>query len=239
MNEISTTQVYYAYFNESKDTIKAYKVIDAVFNIETMRYTLTLNIANEGVKTIVVAEWGFFLSPLDVVNDKKLFSLKNLSLYASYMYNFGNLVDTTIPYAKNFRTSLMKNGFVFNSEYKIVYYLFSGGVLGEKAQRMMSTDHIVHKMPCLLIGTYNLLTNELKGVQFNPKAFCPNTHCYKTKQECLDAQMPKVVEFGEQSQNDAEISFNFNVSIKAKDAKEAQRKFSLMVQMVTENVEQF
>ena len=51
--------------------------------------------------------------------------------------------------------------------------------------------------------------------------------------------MLKVVEFGEQSQNDAEISFNFNVSIKAKDAKEAQRKFSLMVQMVTENVKHF
>ena len=239
MNEISTTQVYYAYFNESKDTIKAYKVIDAVFNIETMRYTLTLNIANEGVKTIVVAEWGFFLSPLDVVNDKKLFSLKNLSLYASYRYNFGNLVDSTIPYAKKFRTSLMTKGFVFNSEYKIIYYLFSGGVIGKKAERIMSTDHIIDKMPCLLIGTYNLLTNELKGVQFNPKAFCPNTHCYKTKQECIDAQMPKVVEFGEQSQNDAEIVFNFNLNIKAKDAKEAQKKFSLMVQMVTENVEQF
>ena len=239
MNEISTTQVYYAYFNESKDAIKAYKVIDAVFNIETMRYTLTLNIASEGVKTIVVAEWGFFLSPLDIVNDKKLFSLKNLSLYASYRYNFGNLVDSTIPYAKNFRTSLMKNGFAFDSEYKIIYYFFSGGVLREKRERIMSTDHFVAKMPCLLIGTYNLLTNELKGVQFNPKAFWYITHCYKTKQECLNAQMPKVVEFGEQSQNDTEMVFNFNLNIKAKDAKEAQRKFSLMVQMVTENFEQF
>ena len=155
------------------------------------------------------------------------------------MYDFGNLVDSTIPYAKTSRTSLMKNGFVFTSEYKIIYYVSGGGVLGEKAQRIFSTDHIINKMPCLLIGTYNLLTNELKGVQFNPKAFCHNTHCYKTKQECLYAQMPKVVEFGEQSQNDAEISFNFNVSIKAKDAKEAQKKFSLMVQMVTENVEHF
>ena len=28
MKEISTTQVYYAYFNENKDAIKAYKVIE-------------------------------------------------------------------------------------------------------------------------------------------------------------------------------------------------------------------
>ena len=234
MNEISTTQVYYAYFNESKDTIKAYKVIDAVFNIETMRYTLTLNIASEGVKTIVVAEWGFFLSPLDVVNNKKLFSLKNLSLYASYRYNFGNLVDSTIPYAKKFRTSLMTNGFVFNSEYKIIYYVFSGGVLGQKRERIFSTDHIVNKTPCLLIGTYNLLTNELKGVQFNPKEFENNIPRYKTKQECLEVHMPKVVEFEEQPQNDVEMLFNVNVSIKAKDAKDAQRKLFLMLQMTNE-----
>ena len=141
-----------------------------------------------------------------------------------------------VPYTKEFRAALMKNGFVFDSEKNIRYYYFRCGVLETKSDDVYN---IYKTKTPLLVGTYNLLTNELKGVQFNPKAFCHNTHCYKTKQECLDAQMPKVVEFGEQSQNDAEISFNFNVSIKAKDAKEAQRKFSLMVQMVTENVEHF
>ena len=43
--------------------------------------------------------------------------------------------------------------------------------------------------------------------------------------------MPEVVEFGDNTPKDVEISFNFNVTIKAKDAKEAQRKLSLMLQM--------
>ena len=91
----------------------------------------------------------------------------------------------------------------------------------------------------MLVGTYNLLTNELKGVQFNPKAFCNNIRRYKTKQECLKAQMPKVVEFEEQPQNDVEILFNVNVSIKAKNANEAQRKLSLMLQITNEKFNNF
>ena len=83
MNEISTTQVYYAYFNANNDEIKAYKVIDAVFDIGKMCYTLTLNVAGEGVKTIVVETWKFYLSPLDVLNGKQSFDLMNLSRYAS------------------------------------------------------------------------------------------------------------------------------------------------------------
>ena len=122
MNEISTTQVYYAYFNESQDTIKAYKVIDVVFNIETMRYTLTLNIANEGVKTIVVEKWKFFLSPLDVINNKQSFGLMNLSLYVTALFDRG------VPYTKEFRAALMKNGFVFFFFLNLRYYYYSGGV---------------------------------------------------------------------------------------------------------------
>lgn len=227
MNEISTTQVYYAYFNDNQDTIKAYKVIDVVFNIETMRYTLTLNIANEGVKTIVVETWKFFLSPLDVINDKQSFGLMNLSRYVTALFDRG------VPYTKEFRAALMKNGFIFDSEKNIRYYYFRCGVLETKSDDVYD----IHKTKVpLLVGTYNLLTNELKGVQFNPKAFCNNIRRYKTKQECLKAQMPKVVEFEEQPQNDVEILFNVNVSIKAKNANEAQRKLTLMLQMATEKV---
>ena len=233
MKEISTTQVYYAYFNESNDAIKAYKVIDAVFDIGKMRYTLTLNVAGEGVKTIVVETWKFFLSPLDVINDKVSFDLMNLSRYASTI--FYQWINTdSIPCIKNFRIALRQNGFVLTNRNEVIYHFFSDGVIGEKEEPIVSRDCFGNESPCLLIGTYNLLTNELKGVQFNPKAFWNNTPRYKTKQECLNAQMPKVVEFEGQPQNDVEILFNVNVSIKAKDAKEAQRKLSLMLQMTSE-----
>ena len=88
----------------------------------------------------------------------------------------------------------------------------------------------------MLVGTYNLLTNKIKDAQFSSRATF-GQYVYKNQQECLEAQMPKVVEFEEQSQNDAEVSFNFNVSIMAKDAKDAQRKLALMLQMTTEKIE--
>ena len=83
------------------------------------------------------------------------------------------------------------------------------------------------------------LPTELREREGNPiffieKEFENNTPCYKTKQECLNAHMPKVVEFEEQPQNDVEMLFNVNVSIKAKDAKDAQRKLFLMLQMTNE-----
>ena len=227
MKEISTTQVYYAYFNENKDAIKAYKVIDAVFNIATMKYTLTINVASEGVKQFVVAEWTFYVSPLDVVNINPLFRLVNLSAYVNSRWEWA------YPYAKKFRDALIKDGFVFNRDKELQYYYFSGGTLKTRAEEV----YCFGSTTPLLVGTYNLLTNELKGVQFNPKAFCNNIRRYKTKQECLKAQMPKVVEFEEQPQNDVEILFNVNVSIKAKNAKDAQRKLALMLQMATEKVE--
>lgn len=230
MKEISTTQVYYAYFNKSNDAIQAYKVIDAVFDIETMQYTLTLNVAGEGVKQFVVADWAFYLSPLDIVNIKPSFRIVNLSYYVNSRW-----CDGDYPYVKKFREALMKNGFVFDSENKLQYYYFSGGTIQTRAEKICSFSSTTP----LLLGTYNLLTNELKGVQFNPKEFENNTPCYKTKQECLNAQMPKVVEFEEQPQNDVEILFNVNVSIKAKDAKEAQRKLSLMLQMTNEKFKYF
>ena len=226
MKEISTTQVYYAYFNENKDAIKAYKVIDAVFNIATMKYTLTINVANEGVKQFVVAEWTFYVSPLDVVNINPLFRLVNLSSYVNSRWEWA------YPYAKKFRDALIKDGFVFDRDNELVYYYFSGGTLKTKAERVYRFGSTTP----LLVGTYNLLTNEIKGAQFSSRVTF-GQKVYKNQQECLEAQMPKVVEFEEQSQNDAEISFNFNVSIMAKDAKDAQRKLALMLQMATEKVE--
>ena len=52
MKEISKDKVYYGYFNGDKTTIKAYKVINIVYDIETKCYTLKLNIANEGVTKV-------------------------------------------------------------------------------------------------------------------------------------------------------------------------------------------
>lgn len=233
MNEISTTQVYYAYFNANNDEIKAYKVIDAVFDIGKMCYTLTLNVAGEGVKTIVVETWKFYLSPLDVLNGKQSFDLMNLSRYASCFFYQWRKTDY-IPCIQKFRIALRQNGFVLNNRNEVIYHFVSGGVLGENEEPIVPRDCRGNETPCLLIGTYNLLTNELKGVQFNPKAFWNNTPRYKTKQECLNAQIPKVVEFEEQPQNDVEILFDINVRIKAKNAKEAQRKLSLMLQMTSE-----
>ena len=228
MKEISTTQVYYAYFNENKDAIKAYKVIDAVFNIATMKYTLTINVANEGVKQFVVAEWAFYVSPIDVVNINPLFRLVNLSAYVNSRWEW------VYPYAKKFRDALIKDGFVFDRENKLKYYYFSGGTLKTRSEEVYSFTSTTP----LLVGTYNLLTNEIKGAQFSSRAtFGQNV--YKNQQECLEAQMPKVVEFEEQPQNDVEILFNVNVSIKAKDAKEAQRKLSLMLQMTNEKFKYF
>ena len=165
-----------------------------------------------------------------MINDKQSFDLKNLSRYVTALFDRG------VPYTKEFRAALMKNGFVFDSEKNIRYYYFRCGVLETKSDDVYN---IYKTKTPLLVGTYNLLTNELKGVQFNPKAFCNNIRRYKTKQECLKAQMPKVVEFEEQPQNDVEILFNVNVSIKAKNANEAQRKLSLMLQMTNEKFNNF
>ena len=37
--------------------------------------------------------------------------------------------------------------------------------------------------------------------------------------------MPEVVEFDDTNENDVNISFEFRITIEAKDAKDAQRKF--------------
>ena len=80
--------------------------------------------------------------------------------------------------------------------------------------------------PNRLIGTYDLLTGEVKA-QFNPRSEIYNDIIpYKSEQECLTAQMPEVVEFEDPNENDVNISFEFRITIEAKDAKEAQMKFN-------------
>ena len=69
------------------------------------------------------------------------------------------------------------------------------------------------------------MTGDVKA-QFNPRSEIYNDRIpYKSKQECLDAQMPEVVEFDDTNENDVNISFEFRITIEAKDAKDAQGKF--------------
>ena len=136
-------------------------------------------------------------------------------------------------YAKHFVKQLKQQGFEIENGFLKFYYFDDD---------RLSSDTVTikgHKIglnvyrPNRLIGTYNLLTGEVKA-QFNPRSDFKYAQVpYKSKQECLDAQMPEVVEFGDNTPKDVEIPFNFNVTIKAKDAKEAQRKLSLMLQMTT------
>ena len=131
-------------------------------------------------------------------------------------------------YVKDFLNQLRQQGFKVEGDGCVIrYYYFNG--------KECRCEQVCIKKWCIaepcLIGTYDLLTGEVKA-EFNPRYKFSGGHTpYKSEQECLDAQMPEVVEFGDNNPKDVEISFNFNVTIKAKDAKEAQRKLSLMLQM--------
>ena len=218
MKEISKDKVYYGYFSDDKTTIQAYKVISIVFDIETELYNLTLNVAEKGVLTFRSKSWYFYASPLDVVHKTA----------CAVLLEILNNLTINRYYVKNFLNQLRQQGFKVEGDGCVIrYYYFNGKVCW--------TEQVHIKKWCIdepcLIGTYDLLTGEVKA-EFNPRYKFSGGHTpYKSEQECLDAQMPKVVEFGDNTPKDVEISFNFNVTIKAKDEKEAQRKLSLMLQM--------
>ena len=219
METIDTNKVYYDFLNiDGEKRIRAYKVVSIVFDIETELYTLTLNVAEKGVLTFHSPSWRFYASPLDVVHMAScavlLDILDNLTLNRYYV--------------KNFLNQLKQQGFKVEGDGCLIrYYYFNGKVCW--TEQVHIKKWCIDK-PCI-IGTYDLLTGEVKA-EFNPRYKFSGGHTpYKSEKECLDAQMPEVVEFGDNTPKDVEISFNFNVTIKAKDAKEAQRKLSLMLQM--------
>ena len=214
MKEISKDKVYYGYFNDDKTTIQAYKVISIVFDIETEYYTLTLNIANEGVIKVYCKYWYFYTSPLNVVNNESDF-------YLGWM--LWDLKRDNKSYVNDFKNALSKNGYEIYCKNKIVYWVFdkTKGCIESKSESIGFCSSYN-----FIVGKYNLFTQEFDGLCFNPKLPSRYKNIYKSKEECLNATMPKVVEFGDNTSKDVEISFNFNVTIKEKDAKDAQRKFN-------------
>ena len=214
MKEISKDKVYYGYFNDDKTTIQAYKVISIVFDIDTECYTLTLNIANDGVKKVYSKYWYFYTSPLNVVNNESDF-------YLGWM--LWDLKRDNKSYVNDFKNALSKNGYEIDCKNKIVYWVFdkTNGSIESKSESIAFCSSYN-----FMVGKYNLFTQEFEGLGFNPKLHGRYKNIYKSKEECLKATMPKVVEFEDNTSKDVEISFNFNVTIKAKDAKDAQRKFN-------------
>lgn len=219
METIDTNKVYYDFLNiDGEKRIRAYKVISIVFDIETELYTLTLNVAEKGVLTFRSKRWYFYTSPSDVVHKTA----------CAVLLEILNNLTSNRHYVKNFLNQLKQQGFKVEGDGCVIrYYYFNGKVCW--------TEQVHIKKWCIdepcIIGTYDLLTGEVKA-EFNPRYKFSGGHTpYKSEKECLDAQMPEVVEFGDNAPKDVEISFDFNVTIKAKDAKEAQRKLSLMLQM--------
>lgn len=219
METIDTNKVYYDFLNiDGEKRIRAYKIISIVFDIETELYTLTLNVAEKGVLTFRSKSWYFYASPLDVVH---------MASCAVLLEILNNLTSNR-HYVKNFLNQLKQQGFKVEEDGCVIrYYYFNGKVCW--------TEQVHIKKWCIdepcLIGTYDLLTGEVKA-EFNPRYKFSGGHTpYKSEKECLDNNMPEVVEFEDNTPKDVEMSFNFNVTIKAKDAKEAQRKLSLMLQM--------
>ena len=219
MNIIDTNKVYYDTFKlDGESKMMAYKVISIVFDIETELYTLKLNVAQKGVRTFRYSSWDFYTSPSDVMTDTCCYKLTALL----------KDLQSDKPHVINFINQLKKEGFEIQNGVVKYYYLIGSRINWFSKKIKESGDTIP-----FIIGTYNLLTDEVKA-KFNPRArlgYGEGKVLYKTQQECLDNNMPEVVEFGDNTPKDVEISFNFNVTIKAKDAKEAQRKLSLMLQM--------
>lgn len=217
METIDTNKVYYDFLNiDGEKRIRAYKVISIVFDIETELYTLTINVAEKGVLTFRSKRWYFYTSPSDVVHKTA----------CAVLLEILNNLTSNRHYVKNFLNQLKQQGFKVEGDGCVIrYYYFNGKVCW--------TEQVHIKKWCIdepcLIGTYDLLTGEVKA-EFNPRYKFSGGHTpYKSEKECLDAQMPEVVEFEDPNENDVEISFNFNVTIKAKDAKDAQRKFDELI----------
>ena len=224
METIDTNKVYYKSFDiNGEKKIMAYKVLSIVFDIETELYTLKLNVAKKGVVTIYCGYLDFYASPLDLINRNHCVSLIRII----------HGINSDNPYVKHFVKQLKHQGFEIVDGLKFYYFnddRLSSDTITIKGHKIGLNEY----RPNRLIGTYDLLTGEVKA-QFNPRSDFKYAQVpYKSKQECLDAQMPEVVEFEDETQKDVEVSFNFNVNIKAKDAKEAQRKFVLMLQVLKE-----
>lgn len=211
MNIIDTNKVYYNTLKIDGETkIMAYKVVSIVYDIETDRYTLKLNVAKKGVRTFRSESWYFYSSPLKLV--------KNVCW--DYLDSIVKGINRDDRLTKHFVNQLKQQGFEIKNGY-ITYYYMCDNRLCSRTVRINGDGE-----PNRLIGTYDLLTGEVKA-QFNPRSEIFNGIIpYKSEQECLDAQMPEVVEFEDPNENDVNISFEFRITIEAKDAKEAQMKFN-------------
>ena len=220
MKEISKDKVYYGYFNNDKTTIKAYKVINIVYDIETKCYTLTLNIANEGVKKVCKDFWEFYTSPLNVVSERRDFILVSI---------LPNLACNIRSYVDDFKNALEKNGYELHSRSMIVYWVFDKAK-GRVERNFASIERTISGT--FIVGKYNLFTQEFEGLKFNPQWYI-NTgkRIYKSEQECLAAQMPKVVEFEDNPQTEY-VVHEFKVTITAKNEDEASKKLAKMLDLM-------
>ena len=221
MKEISKDKVYYGYFNDDKTTIKAYKVINIVYDIETKCYTLTLNIANEGVTKVCKDFWEFYTSPLNVVSERRDFILVSI---------LHNLASDIKSYVDDFKKALEQNGFSFSiySKNEILCWVFDT----DRGRINCQYQSIYELCSKFISGKYNLFTQEFEGFRFK-KVWCTmnGKRTYKSKEECLDAQMPKVVEFEDNPQTEY-VVHEFKVTITAKNEDEASKKLAKMLDLM-------
>lgn len=221
MKEISKDKVYYGYFNNDKTTIKAYKVINIVYDIETKCYTLTLNIANEGVTKVCKDFWEFYTSPLNVVSERRDFILVSI---------LHNLASDIKSYVDDFKKALEQNGFSFSiySKNDILCWVFDTD-RGRINCQYQSINDLCSKF---IAGKYNLFTQEFEGFRFK-QVWCTMSgkRIYKSKEECLGAQMPKVVEFEDNPQTEY-VVHEFKVTITAKNEDEASKKLAKMLDIM-------
>lgn len=221
MKEISKDKVYYGYFNNDKTTIKAYKVINIVYDIETKCYTLTLNIANEGVTKVCKDFWEFYTSPLNVVSERRDFILVSI---------LHNLASDIKSYVDDFKKALEQNGFSFSiySKNDILCWVFDT----DRGRINCQYQSINDLCSQFISGKYNLFTQEFEGFRFK-QVWCTMSgkRIYKSKEECLDAQMPKVVEFEDNPQTEY-VVHEFKVTITAKNEDEASKKLAKMLDLM-------
>ena len=221
MKEISKDKVYYGYFNNDKTTIKAYKVINIVYDIETKCYTLTLNIANEGVTKVCKDFWEFYTSPLNVVSERRDFIMVSI---------LHNLASDIKSYVDDFKKALEQNGFSFSiySKNDILCWVFDT----DRGRINCQYQSINDLCSQFISGKYNLFTQEFEGFRFK-KVWCTMSgkRIYKSKEECLDAQMPKVVEFEDNPQTEY-VVHEFKVTITAKNEDEASKKLAKMLDII-------
>lgn len=221
MKEISKDKVYYGYFNNDKTTIKAYKVINIVYDIETKCYTLTLNIANEGVTKVCKDFWEFYTSPLNVVSERRDFILVSI---------LHNLASDIKSYVDDFKKALEQNGFSFSiySKNDILCWVFDT----DRGRINCQYQSINDLCSQFIAGKYNLFTQEFEGFRFK-QVWCTMSgkRIYKSKEECLGAQMPKVVEFEDNPQTEY-VVHEFKVTITAKNEDEASKKLAKMLDIM-------